>query len=226
MNEAERSAFDARLQTDTLLNQQVKRFDMVRQLLAQKICNNTSRDELQHQLFSHRNAWYSLKDNYTIPIRNYVILTALVAAAMAILLYISPWRKNIYRQFASTEMQIPDIDSLRLPEKAIMQFNHGHFNEAIVLLNDALTANPGNLYARYYRVVAMIDQNKLKRARQDLLTVFNSSNDSDLHYDAAFYMALSYLKEGHKQECLEWLLKIPPGAPNYPKVQKLIGELK
>ena len=224
MSETDRSAFDARLQTDTLLNQQVKRFDIVRQLLAQKICNNTNRDELQHQLFTHRNAWYSLKDNYSIPIRNYVVLTAVVAAAIAIILYISPWRKNIYRQFASTEMQIPDIDSLRLPEKAIMQFNRGNFNEAIGLLNDALAANPGNFYARYYRGVAMIDQNQLKDARQDLLTVFNDS--SDLHYEAAFYMALSYLKEGHKQQCLEWLLKIPPGAPNYIKVQKLIDELK
>jgi tetratricopeptide (TPR) repeat protein len=224
MNETDRSAFDARMQTDPLLSQQVKRFDLVRQLLAQKICNNTNRDELQHQLFTHRNAWYSLKDNYSIPIRNYVILTAIIAAAIAIVLYVSPWRKNIYRQFASTEMQIPDIDSLRLPEKAIMQFNHGNFDEAIVLLNDALAANPRNYYARYYRGVAMIDQNQLKGAREDLLTVFN--NSGDLHYEAAFYLALSYLKEGRKQQCLEWLLKIPPGAPNYLKVKKLIEELK
>ncbi|MDR6566654.1 RNA polymerase sigma factor [Chitinophaga ginsengisegetis] len=224
MSETERKAFSERLQGDALLTQQVKRFDAVRQLLAQKICNDTNRDELQHLLFTHRNAWYTLKDNSPIPIRNYVILTALIAAGMAILLYVSPWRKNIYRQFASTEMQIPDIDSLRLPEEAIVQFNHGHFNEAVLLLNKALTANPGNLYARYYRGVALIDQNQMESARQDLLTVFN--NSSELRYEAAFYMALSYLREGRKQECLEWLLKIPSGAPNYLKVQKLIEELK
>jgi DNA-directed RNA polymerase specialized sigma24 family protein len=224
MSEADRKAFTGRLQTDALLNQQVKRFDAIRQLLGQKICADADRDELQHLLFTHRNAWYTLKDNTTIPIRNYVILTAMIAAAMAILLYVSPWRKNIYRQFASTEMQIPDIDSLRLPEEAIVQFNHGHFNEAVVLLNNALNTNPGNLYARYYRGVALIDQNQLKNARKDLLTVFN--NSGELRYEAAFYMALSFLKEGRKQQCLEWLLKIPPGAPNYLKVQKLIEELK
>jgi len=224
MSEPDRKAFSERLQSDALLTQQVKRFDAVRQLLAQKICHDANRDELQHLLFTHRNAWYTLKDNSAIPIRNYVILTAMIAAAMAILLYISPWRKNIYRQFASTEMQIPDIDSLRLPEEAIIQFNHGHFGEATLLLNDALKANPGNLYARYYRGVALIDQNQQESARQDLLTVFN--NSSDLKYDAAFYVALSYLKEGRQQQCLEWLLKIPPGAPNYLKVQKLIEELK
>ncbi|NLU96214.1 hypothetical protein [Chitinophaga sp. Ak27] len=224
MNESERKAFTTRLQNDVAFSQQVKRFDIIRQLLAQKICPDTDRDEIQHLLFTHRNAWYTLKDNSAIPIRNYVILTALIAAGMAILLYISPWRKNIYRQFASTEMQIPDIDSLRLPEEAIRQFNRGHFNEAVILLNNALTTNPGNLYARFYRGVARIDQNQLNDAREDLLAVFNNSRD--LRNDAAFYMALSYLKEGRKQQCREWLSKIPPEAPNYPKVQKLIEELK
>jgi tetratricopeptide (TPR) repeat protein len=224
MNEAERKAFTTRLQTDVLLAQQVKRFDIIRQLLAQKICSDADRDEIQHLLFTHRNAWYTLKDNSIIPIRNYVILTAMVAVAMAILLYVSPWRKNIYRQFAATEMQIPGIDSLRLPEAAILQFNHGYFNEAITSLNTVLQSNPGNFYARYYRGVALLEENQLPAARTDLLSVYDSQ--SDLRYEAAFYMALSYLKEGQKQPCLDWLLKIPPGAPNYLKVQKLIEELK
>ncbi|PSL47253.1 DNA-directed RNA polymerase specialized sigma24 family protein [Chitinophaga niastensis] len=224
MGEAEKKAFTARLQAEVSLTQQVKRFDIIRQLLAQKICSDTDRDEIQHLLFTHRNAWYALKDNSVIPIRNYVILTAMIAAAMAILLYISPWRKNIYRQFASTEMQIPDIDSLRLPEEAILQFNHGDFNDASFSLNKVLQGNPGNLYARFYRGIALLEQDQLQAARTDLLTVYDSR--SDLRYDAAFYMALSYLKEGQKQSCLDWLLKIPADAPNYPKVQKLIEELK
>jgi tetratricopeptide (TPR) repeat protein len=224
MSTSERQAFLEKLEATPLLNQQVQRFNTIRQLLAQRICPDTNRDELQHQLYMHRNAWYTLKDNSGIPILRYVILVALIAAAIAILLYVSPWRKNIYRQFASTEMQIPDIDSLRLPEPAINEFNHGRFNEAVAILDQVLKNNPGNVYARFYRSVALIDLNRLDTARKDLLVVYNTSNE--LHSDAAFYIALSYLKEGHKQECLEWLLKIPPGAPNYIKAQKLIEELK
>ncbi|MBP1652497.1 MAG: hypothetical protein H6Q26_2654, partial [Bacteroidetes bacterium] len=41
----------------------------------------------------------------------------------------------------------------------------------------------------------------------------------------AFYIALSYLKEGNKQLCLEWLLKIPDSAPIYFKAQSLKEEL-
>ncbi|CAL1520414.1 hypothetical protein [Chitinophaga sp. MM2321] len=224
MNESEKKAFGERIKAEPALNQQVKRFDLLRQLLSQKICNDNARDELMQQLFSHRNAWYTLKGSTPTPIRNFVILTAIIAAGLAIMLYVSPWRKNIYRQFASTEMQIPDIDSLQVPDEAISQFNHGHFDNAVVVLNKTLQANPGNLYARYYRGVALIDLNQQQPARTDLAVVYN--NSTDLRYEAAFYMALSYLKEGHKQECLDWLMKIPPGAANYLKVQKLIEELK
>ncbi len=223
MSEAEKKLFDARLKTDATLNQQVKRFELFRQLLAQRICKDTSRDALLHQLFSRRNAWFTLRESTPTHIRNIVILIALFAAGIAIMLYVSPWRKNIYRQFASTEMQAPDADSLRLPEEAIEKFNRGHFAEAITILDKVLQQYPNNLYARYYRGVCKVDLNQLQPARADLTQVYQQSND--LKYEAAFYMGLSYLKEGHKQECLDWLLKIPPQAPNYIKVQKLIEEL-
>ncbi|SJZ41091.1 DNA-directed RNA polymerase specialized sigma subunit, sigma24 family [Chitinophaga eiseniae] len=223
MPEAEKRLFDARLKTDATLNQQVKRFELFRQLLAQRICKDPSRDALLHQLFSRRNAWFAQKESTPTPIRNTVILIALFAAGIAIMLYVSPWRKNIYRQFASTEMQAPDADSLRLPKEAIEKFNRGHFADAITILDKVLQQYPNNLYARYYRGVCKVDLNQLQPARADLVQVYQQSND--LKYEAAFYMGLSYLKEGHKQECLDWLLKIPPQAPNYVKVQKLIEEL-
>ncbi|RBL88269.1 CDC27 family protein [Chitinophaga flava] len=223
MPETERKDFDARLKSDPALLLQVKRFDMFRQLLAQRVCKDTSRDELLHLLYSHRNAWFSPRDSTPTPIRNTVIFIAIFAAGVAVMMYISPWRKNIYKQFASTEMQVPDTDSLRVPAEIIQKFNRGHFSDAIMLLDKVLQQHPGNLYARYYRGVCKVDLNQLQPARTDLLQVYKES--SDLRYEAAFYLALSYLKEGHKQECLDWLLKIPPQAANYLKVQKLIEEL-
>ncbi|MBV7533872.1 tol-pal system YbgF family protein [Chitinophaga sp. sic0106] len=224
MSEAARNAYTEKLKTNTPLANQVKRFDLIRQLLAQRICTDTERDELQHQLYAHRNTWFAVKDSSIAPIRNYVIGTAIIAITLATLLYISPWRKNIYSQFSSTEMHAMENDTLGLSEEVKREFNRGHFSDALRLLNQELAANPDNIYARYYRGVSLVDLNQLAAARQDLLTVYNG--DNKIRYEAAFYLALSYLKEGHKQECLEWLLKIPEGAPNYLKVQKLIEELK
>ncbi|WP_143307610.1 tetratricopeptide repeat protein [Chitinophaga vietnamensis] len=224
LSEANRKAYSARLQSDPALTTQIRRFDLIRKLLAQRICTDNNRDELQHLLFGHRNAWFSVRDSTNMPIRKFVVLTAIIAAGLATLLYISPWHKNIYSQFASTEIQSIENDSMRLSDEITREFNRGHFSDALQLLNKVLADQPNNTYARYYRGVCLVDLNQLDPARKDLLTVFNSNND--LRYEAAFYMGLSYLKEGRKQDCLEWLLKIPEGAPNYLKVQKLIDELK
>ena len=44
-------------------------------------------------------------------------------------------------------------------------------------------------------------------------------------YDAAFYMALSYLKEKNKPGCKEWLNKIPADAGPYSNAQELLKKL-
>ncbi|NIG56895.1 hypothetical protein [Chitinophaga sp. Cy-1792] len=224
MNEAGKTAYIEKLKSNPGLAGRVKRFDAIRKLLAQRVCSDTERDEFQHLLFGHRNAWFSTKESEGMPIRKYVIGTAIIAIGLATMLYISPWRKNIYSQFSSTEMQAIENDTLRLPPQVMEDFNKGHFSDALNMLNDVLVKNPNNIYARYYRGVCLINLNQVDPARTDLLTVYNGQNP--IRYEAAFYIALSYLKEGNKQECLEWLLKIPESAPNYLKVQKLIEELK
>ncbi|RAJ87349.1 DNA-directed RNA polymerase specialized sigma24 family protein [Chitinophaga dinghuensis] len=224
MNEADKKAYADKLRTNITLSSQVKRFDLIRKLLAQRICTDTDRDELQHQLYAHRNAWFSSKDTSVTPIRNYIIGVAILAIGLATMLYISPWRKNIYSQFSSTEMQAFGNDSLDLPQDIMAEFNRGHFSDALQHLNAVLEKNPENIYARYFRGVCLVDLNQIEAARKDLLMVYNG--DNKIRYEAAFYIALSYLKEGHKQECLDWLVQIPEGAPNYIKVQKLIEELK
>ncbi|MBV8254032.1 MAG: tetratricopeptide repeat protein [Chitinophaga sp.] len=224
MNEADKKAYAEKLRTNITLNSQVKRFDLIRKLLAQRICTDADRDDLQHQLFAHRNAWFSSRDAQVTPIRNYVIGVAILAVGLATLLFISPWRKNIYSQFSSTEMSAQGSDSLELSKEIMGEFNRGHFSDALQMLNTVLEKNPGNIYARYFRGVCLVDLNQIEAARKDLLIVYNG--DNKIRYEAAFYIALSYLKEGHKQECLDWLVQIPESAPNYIKVQKLIEELK
>lgn len=202
----------------------IRKFYLVRRYLTQRICPDENRDKLQHLLFAHRNAWLNHRDHTSAPIRKLVIVIAIFAAGIASLLFFSPWRKNVYRQFASTEMEHNTPDDTALLHEAAIFFNHGDFRETITLLDSVLKTNPGNQYARYYRGVSLVDLNRQRHARADLEPVYNSN--SPYRYEAAFYIALSYLQEGNRQQCLEWLLKIPEDAPNALKVQKLIEELK
>jgi tetratricopeptide (TPR) repeat protein len=157
----------------------------------------------------------------------YVMGITVVAMLIASLLFISPWSKDVYRQFAPTEMvhhHVANNDTSKMLHDAARHFNKRRFERAVQLLNNVLEMDSTNLFARYYRGVCLVEMNQQAQARTDLQAVYNSN--APYRYDAAFYMALSFLKERNKQQSLEWLFKIPAQAAVHRKAQKLIEELR
>ncbi|PSL27021.1 tetratricopeptide repeat protein [Chitinophaga ginsengisoli] len=189
---------------------------------------DNTREELEEIIADQRERWFHTKDGPNRKVSIYVIITAIIGAGLAGLLFVSPWHKDIYRQFSGTEMvhahhQPTEQDTALLMHQAAAAFNHGHFNKAIGLLNQIIVRDSLNTTARYYRGISLVDEGNLAEARKDLQTVFNSH--SPFRYDAAFYMALSYIRERDKQQCLEWVLKIPENAPIYWKAARLKEEI-
>jgi len=190
--------------------------------------NDNTREELEEMLADQRERWFHTKGNPNTKISIYVIVTAIIAAGLAGLLFLSPWHKDVYRQFSGTEMEHihregQEADTALLLHEAAMSFNHGHFTHTIQVLDQILAKDPRHAGARYYKGVSLLELGELELARKDLGIVF--AGTSPYQYNAAFYTALSYLKEGNKQLCLEWLLKIPDSAPIYFKAQSLKEEL-
>jgi hypothetical protein len=189
---------------------------------------DNTREELEEMIADQRERWFHTKDHPNNRVSIYVIITAIIGAGLAGLLFLSPWHKDVYRQFSGTEMVhanhiASEQDTALLMHQAAAAFNHGHFNKAIGLLNKVIVRDSLHTTARYYRGVSLVDEGRLTEAREDLLRVFNSK--SVYQYDAAFYLALSYIRERDKQQCLEWVLKIPEDAPVYWKAARLKEEL-
>lgn len=189
---------------------------------------DNTRNELEEMMADQRERWFQTKEGPNVRVSIYVIITAIIAATLAGLLYLSPWHKNIYRQFSATEMlhthrEEAEQDTALLLHEAAINFNKNHFKDAIQQLNQVLQQDSLNSIARYYRGISLIEENMLTDARTDLYFVFSSN--SLYRYDAAFYMALSYIKENNKQQCLNWLLKIPDNVPVSRKAAKLKEEL-
>ena len=193
-----------------------------------KLVDNT-RFELGEMLADQREKWFHTKDNATnTRVGVYVMITAVISAGLAALLFFSPWHKDFYRQFSGTEMTHHHVtgneaDTSLLLHRASVNFNKGNYNTAIKLLDEVLAKDSLHTPARYYRGVSLVDEGKQEAARKDLQYVY--AGTSAYKYDAAFYMALSYLHERDKQQCLEWLLKIPSNAPIYWKAERLKQEL-
>ena len=96
--------------------------------------------------------------------------------------------------------------------------------QALRSLDSAVLANPSDARSVFYRGVTLLHLEQKAKAREDLNTIYNG--ESIYQYDAAYYMALSYL-EDKKDSSRTWLQKIPIDAPIYPKaaiVLKKVGE--
>ncbi|SFE78559.1 hypothetical protein SAMN05518672_11079 [Chitinophaga sp. CF118] len=190
---------------------------------------DNTRNELEEMIADQREKWFHTKEHAAnTRVGMYVVITAIIALGLAGLLFLSPWHKDIYRQFSGTEMvhhhySNNETDTSLLLHRAAYEFNKGHYNKAIVLLNEVVGKDSLLPVARYYRGVSLVDETQLEAARKDLRFVYEGT--SSYKYDAAFYIALSYLRERDKQQCLEWLLKIPVNVPIYWKVERLRQEL-
>ena len=157
-----------------------------------------------------------------------------VAAAAAILIGVimltiwSPWKKeDLYQQYAAIEM--PGIAERGGPADSLLKqatnyFNNKRFAETLPLFETILKNDSQYTYVHYYYAIALLESGQTERSRNELSRLFNGS--SVFHDDAAFYMALSYLKEKDKTNCKIWLNKIPAAnAVVYSKAQELLKKL-
>jgi tetratricopeptide (TPR) repeat protein len=225
--ESDKQPFEQQLREQPALLEIVEQGREATEWLRRTLTPDNTKRELMQILADMRQRWFYGKERDTSRMGWYVMGIAVFAMLIASLLFISPWHKDVYRQFAPTEMvhhHIPNNDTSRLLHEASRNFNKRRFAAAVQQLNQVLELSPSNTFARYYRGVCLVEMNQQAQARADLQAVYE--HDEPLRYDAAFYMALSFLKEKDKQQALEWLLKIPPQAAVYAKAQKLMEELK
>ena len=225
--ESEKQAFEQQLNEQPALQEIVEQGREAIEWLRRTLTPDNTKRELMQILADMRQRWFYGKERDTNRMGWYVMGITVFAILMAGLLFISPWRKDVYRQFAPTEMvhhHVPNNDTSRLLHEASRNFNRRRFATAIQQLNRVVELDPSNTFARYYRGVSLVEINQQTQARADLQAVYDSNEP--FRYDAAFYMALSFLKERDKQQALEWLLKIPPQAAVYAKAQKLMEELR
>ncbi|HTN21075.1 MAG TPA: hypothetical protein VL125_11395 [Pelobium sp.] len=149
------------------------------------------------------------------------------AAVLVIgLLIWAPWNKNLYNQYADTEMisfaERGNNDQADL-QNATDAFNERNFEEVKKILNPLVQQDSTNDLLRFYLGVAQLETDSVIIARTNLIKV--ATKESLLKYDATFYVALSYLKEKNKEQCKVWLHKIPKDAAVYSKAQELLNKL-
>jgi cytochrome c-type biogenesis protein CcmH/NrfG len=229
MQAGERLSFEEALSVDLSLQQRLDLYREVHASLQQHFGKDEQQEHLQQSLQEMRKEFFpvSSKPAKVVSFKRYLrSLTAVAAILVAVLFIWEPWRTDLFEDYATTQMVAPverGENSETLLQNAAIAFNKEDFSTAARILQTVIQQQPGNSFAQFYYGVALLQTNQLAEARVIFDRLFQGA--SVFKYEAAFYQALTYLKEDNQQACREWLQKIPTDAGNYEKAQSLLNKL-
>jgi TolA-binding protein len=152
-----------------------------------------------------------------------IIVTLLIATGLFLW---APWSSGLYEQYAiSRDMPVPanSSDANGNLARGASLFNEGKYDKSRRLLQTEYMLNPQNPVLSYYFAIALVETGKEYEARTIFMNLYKG--ESAFKYDAAYYVALSFVKEGDKAKAKEWLQKIPGQYANSSKAKALMAEL-
>lgn len=225
------NAFEEQMQQDIDLKNEVALLKDVNETLKIKLHPGEVETSLLNSLKEMNSEYFSNRPEQAkiIPLNRRRWMTAVAAVfVMALLLTVwQPWKKeDLYKQYAS--IQMPGIAergaaSDSLLNSAVKNFNNKNFADAARSFEAALKDSSQNSFVQYYYAIALLENGDIEKSRVQLTELY--IGESTFKYDAAFYAALSYLKEKNTDACKEWLNKIPVDAGIYNKAQELLKKL-
>jgi negative regulator of sigma E activity len=223
----ELAAFEQLIRQDNDLKREVEQYKEVNDTLKTNLHPDKDELDFRHTLEGFQQEYFK-RGTKVIHINKYRKWIAAVAAAAIIVMMLTwwPWKDDLYQEFASTKMAgvaMRGTKSDSLLQKATENFNRKEYAEAVPLLEALNQLEPENTYTRFYYAIALLESNKIERSREELNKLYEGT--SLFRYDAAFYIALGYLREKNEATCKKWLLKIPPDADIYSKAQSLLKRL-
>jgi predicted Zn-dependent protease len=229
MEAGERLSFEEVLAIDTSMQQKLALYREVHASLQQHFSKDEQQEQLQHSLEEMRSEFFkgATKPAKVVSFRRYFrVITAAAAIVIAVLFIWEPWRSDLYGEYSTTQMVAPverGENTETLLQEAAVAFNKKDFSTAASLLQTVVQQQPDNSFAQFFYGVALMQTNQLAEARAVFDRIFQGT--SVFKYEAAFYQALTYLKEDNRPACRQWLQKIPVNAVNYNKAQSLLKKL-
>lgn len=230
MTAEERQAFEQALSSDADLQKQLAMYHDVHGSLQQHFTKDARQAQLEDTLQQMRGEFFSKASApaKVISMKRVLRYAMGVAAVLLIAVFLwKPWQStDLYGDYAQTDMINPAVrgeNTDSLLQQAAVAFNAKDFATAEKNLEQVRRSKPDDSFTNFYYGVSLLQNGKVSQARVVLSALANG--ESTFKYEATFYQALSFLKEGDKTACREWLQKIPADAANYGKARELLDKL-
>lgn len=229
MTAEERSAFEANLASDATLQQQLALYREAHDSLQQHLSTDGQREQLQGTLHSLRGEFFNASSQPTKVVSMKRWLRGAVAVAAVLIAVVFVWQfmqPDLFEKYAATTMDVAiergaQTEDLLLSAEAA--FHKKDYSAAAQLLAQVRKSDTTNSAVNFYYGVSLLQTDRITEARTMFIQLY--AGQSAYKFEAAFYQALTFLKEDNKDQCKEWLQKIPADALNYNKAQELLKKL-
>jgi tetratricopeptide (TPR) repeat protein len=205
MSEAEATEFSRLIETDKDLSEKV---DEIKIMLL-----GISEGPLQEKLQSFHSELVSVR-----PAKARVVPLArkwLVAASLLAIVGLSVWfllqnrntNKKIYSKYYTPDPGLATVMSANSNyefEKAMVEYKNGEYEKALGAWTRLLKEKPGNDTLLYFLAVAYQASEKEDLALENFRKAVVDTN-SIFYKDACWYLGLSYLKKGDKQQAIHYI---------------------
>ncbi|MCD0488151.1 hypothetical protein LPB86_07915 [Pedobacter sp. MC2016-14] len=225
----EKQEFESLLEQDPELREYIEQYKSAFKALSRHLSPDQGVDDLKATL-SELNVRYFNEEIVAVKStgrihRLWVQLAGIAAVLLIGLMVYAPWQKSLYEQYGKTTMSVAErgAGQQTVLEKAANLYNDKKYIEAEKLLSVYYELNPENSISSFYYGLTLIENNKGDNARKVLEELY--AGDSAFKFDAAYYVAMSYLKERKHKECKLWLSKVPRGTAKYTSAKELEAKL-
>lgn len=228
MTAEERSAFEANLASDATLQQQLALYREAHDSLQQHFSTDGQREQLQGTLHSLRGEFFNEASQPGKVVSMKRWLRGAVAIAAVLISVVFVWQfmqPDLFKKYSAITMAAAERGEQEdeLLMNGVTAFNAKDYTSAANILAQVRQKDTTNSFVSFYYGVSLLQTNRIAESRE----IFNQLyvGQSAFKFEAAFYQALTFLKEDNKTLCKEWLQKIPADALNYSKAQELLKKL-
>lgn len=218
--------FELQMQGDAELREYVEQYRHAAIALKNRFTPDEKLDNLK-QTLGNQNKTYFKAEAKVVSFKTYTRWISGIAAVLILgLIVFNPWKKSLYDEYRTAgSMSVSERGEGAQTnlEKAAAFYNKKDYTAAEKLLAKEYVANPQNSMAAYYYGITLIQDKQEAKARVILQQLYQG--ESAFKYDAAYYIALSYVKQNDKINTHKWLKNVPPGTSNYAKAKELEAKL-
>ena len=227
MDEQDRRDFERRLEADEAFRMEFESYRAIRSSLQENWKAQAQTEALQNTLQGLGREYFPAASEPGASAKSGLrwlwIAGAVAACALLALLF---WPKDLYQQFYQTPIAALTVRSegqQQLLQRAEAAFNSGDFARATTLFDSILIKRPDALVVRFFQGICQLELGDPAGARTFLTPL--AEGPSVLASDAQWFVALSYLREGDRENCRSGLKKIPADSPRFAKASALLSKL-